>query len=94
MYGKNVLVYRVSAPVATASILESETDMDDVEVEFEDMDLINDLDAEYNIASSSNAELQLSSDFEAVVVNRLDVLSVSAILSTCFLFLLLLRHRH
>lgn len=37
--------------------------------------------------------LEMSSDYESIVADRLNVISISCILSTCILFLLLLRYR-
>lgn len=69
-------------------------DTEDIEGDIE-IELINDLDGTPSnlLASGSNAllsEVQVASDYEAVVIDRLDVIAISAILSACFLFLLLL----
>lgn len=99
MYEKYVL--GIYLPVASRSpwlLCDTEDIEDDIEIvdEWGEIELINDLGGTPSnlLASGSNAllsEVQVASEYEAVVIDRLDVIAVSAILSACFLFLLLLR---
>lgn len=98
MYERDILV--VGFPPAGVSpwLLRSPQDIkDDMEVDgyLDDIPLINDLEG-YPLASGSDASLSSEvqvADYEATVIDRLDCIAVSSILSTCFLFLLFLRSR-
>lgn len=98
MYEKYVL--GIHFPVTSRSpwlLCDTEDIAGDIEIvdEWGEIELINDLGGTPSnlLASDSNAllsEVQVASDYEAVVIDRLDVIAISAILSACFLFLLLL----
>lgn len=100
MYENNILVFNLPSPSRPPWLLCAKEDMEDgLEVDgyWDEIPLINDLEG-YPLASGSDAslsaEVQVASDYEAAVIDRLDTITVSAILSTCFLFLLFLRsHR-
>lgn len=55
----------------------------------------SDSDFDFNnfIDSEISSSLELSSEYETIVINRLDVIAISCIISTCILFFLLLRSR-
>lgn len=104
MYGNIVFGVGNLATVAS-SALRFKTDHS-INVELDDdfydddIDLINDLDggsfATSSNASASNAILLTDvqpGSYEWVVIDRLNVISISAILSTCLLFLVLVHRR-
>lgn len=57
----------------------------------------NESDSDFDFNNFTDSEisssLELSSEYETIVINRLDVIAVSCIISTCILFFLLLRSR-
>lgn len=104
MYGKIILGVGISASIHAPRLLCFKEDMEDydgIDSEFYegDIDLINDLYGDYatpSNASASNATLLTDvqpDTFEWAVIDRLNVISISAILATCFLFLILIRRR-
>lgn len=98
MYEKCFLGIHLPVASRPAWLLCNTEDIEgDIEVadEWGEIELINDLEGTPSnlIASGSNAllsEVQVASVYEAVVIDRLDIIAVSSILSACFLFLLFL----
>lgn len=106
MYGKIVLGTDISATIYSSRISRFKEDnpidigLDDDDYYDGDVDLIDDIHGTYyatpSDASASNAVLLTDvqpGSYEWVVIDRLNLLSISAILSTCLLFLILIHRR-
>lgn len=102
MYEKDFLASSFSYANGASYVLYLEKDLDGIKMnEGQTDDSISVHTSDLSIATPSNSsvsyidsltEVPIDS-FEEIVIDRLNVISISAIISTCFLFLLLIRRK-